>query len=94
MNPNKKYENINKLLPKRYPTTTAVAEIILYDSANFVVNWVSDQSNNKNLITGRFDFYDKLAHISNLVNAVNKKDKKIKIGKAKKSLSISKISQT
>lgn len=24
-NPNKKYENINKLLPKRYPTTTAIA---------------------------------------------------------------------
>ena len=23
--PNKKYENINKLLPKRYPTTTAIA---------------------------------------------------------------------
>lgn len=41
-NPNKKYESINKLLPKRYPTTTAIAELILYNSVNWVINWVAD----------------------------------------------------
>ena len=40
--PNKKYENINKLLPKRYAVTTVLAEILLYDSVNIVLNWVAD----------------------------------------------------
>lgn len=43
-NPNKKYENVHKLLPKRYPTTTVLAEMLMYDSVNFCVNWVADGS--------------------------------------------------
>jgi len=53
-NPNKKYENINKLLPKRFPVTTAIAQILLYDSANYVFNWVCDGRENKNCVNGRF----------------------------------------
>lgn len=41
-NPNKRYENLNKLLPKRHPVTSIIAELILYDSANFIINWVND----------------------------------------------------
>lgn len=44
-NPKKRYENINKLLPKRHPLTTILGELILYDSANFIVNWVNDDDN-------------------------------------------------
>ena len=68
--PNKKYENINKLLPKRYPTTTAIAEILLYDSANFVINWATDNLNNKSLVNGRFDLYDRFFGVSNLIKKV------------------------
>ena len=69
--PNKKYENINKLLPKRYPTTTAIAEILLYDSANYIINWVTENSSSKGVVNGRFDFFDRFAGVSNLIKKSN-----------------------
>ena len=53
-NPNKRYENINNMLPKRFPIVTFLAEILLSDSANFIINWILDDKHNKSLINGRF----------------------------------------
>ena len=64
-NPRKRYENINKLLPKRHPQTTILGELILYDSANFILNWVNDDDNNS-----RFEFFDKFSGINNFLKRV------------------------
>lgn len=85
--PNKKYENINKLLPKRYPTTTAIAEILLYDSANYILNWVTDNKESKPTVNGRFDFFDRFAGISNLIKKVPRPSQNTKIIKRSQSQS-------
>ena len=82
--PNKKYENINKLLPKRYPTTSAIAQILLYDSANYIINWVTDNSANKDTANGRFDFFDKFSGLNNLIKKVTAQDMKNKVIKKSK----------
>ena len=70
-NPNKRYENFNKFFPKRHPVTACLAQLLFYDSANFVINWVNDKRSENGLINGRFDFYDKLALISNFLRRVD-----------------------
>ena len=70
-NPNKRYEHINKLLSKRHPITTIIAELILYDSANFAINWVNDNINDQqSLVNGRFDFFDKFTSVTNFIKKV------------------------
>jgi hypothetical protein len=61
------------LLPKRFPTTTAIAELLLYDSANYVIHWVTDCNDNKNVVNGRFDFYGRITSITNLAKRVEGK---------------------
>lgn len=86
-NPSKKYENINKLLPKRFPTTTALAELLLYDSANYVIHWVADSNDNKSIVNGRFDFYGRVTAITNLVKRVEGKGSNKNLVKTRKDLS-------
>ena len=85
-NPRKRYENINKLLPKRHPITTILGELILYDSANFIINWVDDDDN----INSRFEFFDKFSGISNFMKRVEDAPINIMERKKKTSKSFSK----
>ena len=82
-NPQKRYEQINKLLPKRHPITEIIAELVLYDSANYIINWVNDNINDQqHLVNGRFDFFDKFTGVTNFLKKETKK--KIKIMNKKK----------
>ena len=50
--------------------TSIIAELILYDSANFIINWINDDEG----LDGRFDLFDKFAGISNFIKKVEKED--------------------
>ena len=44
-----------------------LAEMLLSDSANYIINWVLDNKSNKFVVNGRFEFYDKLSAINNFI---------------------------
>lgn len=55
---------------------------------NYIINWITDATENRNIVNGRFDFYGRVAGITNLVKRVpdNKNNKKSLV-KTKKNLS-------
>lgn len=69
-NPDKKYESINKLLPKRSPLTTAFSQNFMQNSINFIINYISDNNNSvtfpSKIVTSRFQFYDRICSIANV----------------------------
>lgn len=73
MNPNKRYEHISKLITKRLPMTNYLTKILMSDSCNIIINFIEqDQNYQQEKSVGKFQLFDKLSIITNLLRKADR----------------------
>lgn len=73
MNPNKRYEHISKLITKRLPMTNYLTKLLMSDSCNMIINFVEDDKKyQEEKSIGKFELFDKLSIVSNLLRKADR----------------------